>query len=275
MFEPKKDAVSFSLTELKKMKDEGLVSKEALEALRHKADGILTKPLYTVTKRKIKPPSGDPHDYASMGPYWWPNPDTKDGLPYVRRDGYFNPMGNDENTFGNMCSQVKYCTLAAFYFDEDKYSERAVKALYTWFIDPETYMTPNARYGQAIPGICDGRGIGLIDFRMSYEVMDSIRLLEAMGKIPAEHVLAIEKWYVSFTDWMLTSECGLEEDTQHNNHGTWYDVQILAAAIFTDRRFLAKKIASTAYQRRILTQTEKTAHSRSSLKERRGYHILL
>ncbi len=270
MFEIKKDAVSFSLSELKRMKDERLVSKDTLEALRKKADSMLTKPLYTVTKRKLRAPSGCPNDYTSMGTYWWPNPDTADGLPYVRRDGHFNPNCTDENNFSNMCAQVKWCSLAAFYFDEDKYATRAIDALYTWFICPDTYMTPNARYGQAIPGICDGRGIGLIDFRESFEVMNSVRLLEAMGKIPSDYVTAIEKWYVDFTDWMLTSECGVEEDTQHNNHGTWYDVQILAAAVFTGRRFLAKKIATTAYQRRFQSQIEKTGAQPFELERTQG-----
>lgn len=270
MFEIKKDAVSFSLSELKRMKDEGLVSKETLDALRRKADGILTKPLYAVTKRKLRAPSGNPHDYTSMGTYWWPNPNTADGLPYVRRDGHFNPDCDDENNFSNMSAQVKWCSLAAFYFDEDKYAERAVDALYTWFICPETYMTPNARYGQAIPGICEGRGIGLIDFRLSFEVFNSVRLLEAMGKIPSDYVTAIEKWYVEFTDWMITSECGVEEDTQHNNHGTWYDVQILASAVFTGRRFLAKKIAITAYQRRFQSQIEKTGAQPFELERTQG-----
>ena len=29
-------------------------------------------------------------------------------------------------------------------------------------------MNPHAEFAQAIPGICEGRGIGLIDFRDSY-----------------------------------------------------------------------------------------------------------
>ena len=67
MFEIKKDAVTYSLAELKKMKDEGLVAKETLEALRKKADGYLNKPVVSVTKRKLKAASGNPHDYMSMG----------------------------------------------------------------------------------------------------------------------------------------------------------------------------------------------------------------
>ena len=270
MFEPKKDAVSFSLSELKRMKDESLVSADTLKALRGKAESMLDKPLYTVTKRKLRAPSGCPNDYMSMGTYWWPDPNTPDGIPYVRRDGHFNPQCNDEHNFGNMVSQVKWCSLAAYYFDDDKYAKRAVDALYTWFICPETYMTPNARYGQAIPGICEGRGIGLIDFRESFEVMNSVRILEAMGKIPDNYVKAIEKWYVDFTDWMLTSECGVDEDTQHNNHGTWYDVQILASAVFTGRHALARKIISTAYQRRFISQIEKTGAQPYELERTQG-----
>ena len=37
------------------------------------------------------PPSGDKHDYMSVGPYWWPDPSKPDGLPYIRRDGEVNP----------------------------------------------------------------------------------------------------------------------------------------------------------------------------------------
>ena len=52
-----------------------------------RADEHLKKGPYSVTYKKALPPSGDKHDYISMGPYWWPNPKTADGLPYIRRDG--------------------------------------------------------------------------------------------------------------------------------------------------------------------------------------------
>ena len=254
MFEIKKDAVSYSLAQIKRMKDEGVLDEKTLASLREKAEKLMEKPVIAVTKRKLKAISGNPHDYMSMGIYWWPNPDTPTGLPYVRRDGIVNPETSDANSFGGMLEQVEWCTLAAFYFDEDRYAERAVEALYTWYINPETYMTPHARYAQAIPGICDGRGVGLIDFRESFRVMNSVRLLEAIGKIPDEYVVAIEKWYTDFTDWMLTSEIGVDEDNAGNNHGTWFDVQILAAAVFTDRPALIKKICTTSYIRRFKPQ---------------------
>lgn len=42
--------------------------------------------------------SGNKHDYYSFPPYWWPNPDTKDGLPYIRKDGQTNPDANSDAT---------------------------------------------------------------------------------------------------------------------------------------------------------------------------------
>ena len=254
MFNPKRDAVTFSLTELKRMKDEGKVSKPLLEELRKKADEILDLPTVTVTKRKMRAPTGNPHDYTSMGPYWWPNPNTPNGLPYVRRDGEVNPETKEPMGFGTMCEQASISALAAFYFEEEKYAERAVAALYDWYVNPDTYMIPNARYAQFIPGICDGRCIGLIDFGSSFKVMDAVRLLEAMGAIDVEIVKSIENWYVDFTDWMITSEIGVEEDLTSNNHATYYDLQVLSAAIFTGRTALAKRIITTAYGRRFKTQ---------------------
>src|SRR4051812_2303040 len=62
----------------------------ALKQLRHQADADLKDGPYTVVGR-AKLPGVDPHDYVSLAPYFWPNPDTTDGLPYVRRDGKTNP----------------------------------------------------------------------------------------------------------------------------------------------------------------------------------------
>ena len=45
----------------------------------------------TVMDKTQVPASGDKHDYLSLAPYWWPNPQTSDGLPYIRIDGEVNP----------------------------------------------------------------------------------------------------------------------------------------------------------------------------------------
>lgn len=66
-------------------------SDPAYIALMGRADAALKKPNYTVVDKLQTPDSGDPHDYMSMGPYWWPDPGRPGGLPYVRRDGRVNP----------------------------------------------------------------------------------------------------------------------------------------------------------------------------------------
>ncbi len=232
------------------------VSSNALAALKARAEEQLASPSINVIARKMRAPTGNPHDYASIGSYWWPNPDTPDGLPYVRRDGEVTPLAKDEMTHRLMARKVLELTLAAFYLDDEKYARGAVKALYDWHLNPETYMTPHAEYAQSIPGICSGRGIGIIDFAYSYQIFDSVAILVWLGYIDEETVDGLKRWYKEFTDWMLTSENGLAEDAEPNNHGTFYDVQILAMAIFTGREALVKKICTTAYERRFRSQIE-------------------
>ncbi len=87
--------VTYTFDELVEHKKSGLASSATLAELRKNADEILTQPILRVTDKKLKAISGNNHDYMSMGLYWWPNPDTPDGLPYIRRDGYSNPNAND------------------------------------------------------------------------------------------------------------------------------------------------------------------------------------
>ena len=250
------NTVSFSGEALLGMKKENKIPKEALDALRERAEEHLRGEVFTVTKRFARAKTGDAHDYCSYGPYWWPNPDTPDGLPFVRRDGEIRPGTLEEITPRLMARRVLELTLAAFYLDSDEYGKAAADAICAWHLDPETYMKPNAEYAQAIPGICDGRGIGIIDFAYSYQIFDSAEILNYLGYFSDEKLLELKKWYSDFADWLLTSENALTEDTEPNNHGTFFDVQILAMAIFTGREALIKKICTTAYERRFAGQIE-------------------
>ena len=218
-----------------------------------KADSLLSCGRLSVVDRKLRAVSGDPHDYMSMGPYWWPNPNTPNGLPYIRRDGEVNPETKEPINYGKMTDSVHTLALAALYFGDMKYAEKAVKMLRDWHLEPESYMKPHLEYGQSIPGICNGRGIGLIDFSCSYDVFNGVAILEYLNAIDEDTLNGVKKWYTDFVNWMLTSETGVDEDNQHNNHGAWFDVQVAAAAIFTGRPILAKKTLNAAYPRRVAT----------------------
>ena len=224
---------------------------ELLRNFKAKAESLLSCERLSVVDRKLRAVSGDPHDYMSMGPYWWPNPNTPNGLPYIRRDGEVNPETKEPINYSKLCDSVHSLALAALYFKDMKYAEKAVRMLRDWHIEPETYMKPHLEYGQSIPGICDGRGIGLIDFSGSYNIFNGIAILEYLNAIDEDTLNGVKQWYTDFVNWMLTSETGVDEDNQHNNHGAWFDVQVAAAAVFTGRPILAKKTLNAAYLRRV------------------------
>ncbi|MFU1878434.1 alginate lyase family protein, partial [Enterococcus faecium] len=85
------------------------------------------------------PVSGNKHDYYSFGPYWWPNPDSKNGMPYIRKDGQINPdsktNGTDSKRMVQFSDDVRALALAWFYSGEDKYAKKAQQLLQAWFLD--------------------------------------------------------------------------------------------------------------------------------------------
>ena len=236
--------------ELLRMKEEGKVPAVMLEELKKNADKLAALEPLSVTYRKLSAPTGNKRDYASTGIYWWPDPEKPSGLPYIRRDGEVNPETNDDNCITSVAKRVKTLALAAFYFGGEEYINAAREQLRVWYLDDDLGMNPHGEYAQGIPGICLGRGIGLIEFRENIDVIDSIEILYSLGGISDRMMDELKGWFRSLTDWMLTSENGIDEDNQHNNHGLWYDAQIAAMALFTGRVNLAKRIARTSYSQR-------------------------
>ena len=78
------------------IKESVLKSKEKMKLLEKLGNEVLEMKEYSVLDKEGIAPSGDKKDYVSFGTYWWPNPDTGDGLPYIVRDGELNPEGFNE-----------------------------------------------------------------------------------------------------------------------------------------------------------------------------------
>lgn len=206
----------------------------------------------SVMEKKATPPSGDKHDYMSLAPYHWPDSSKPDGLPYIRKDGQTNPEVKDypdKDYMPKLCEFVYTLGLAYYFSEGNQYAEHAAKLLRVWFLDPATRMNPNLNYGQAIKGVNDGRGAGLIDTRHWIKLIDGIGLIKNSKSWKKEDQKGMQQWFTQFLNWMQTSKIGTDELKAKNNHGAWYDAQRLSIALFIDSIDLAKKIVQHAAER--------------------------
>ena len=236
-------------------------AKKALKKLIADADKALAVTPPSVMQKSKVPPSGDKHDYMSIAPYYWPNPETKDGLPYVRKDGKVNPESREEAANDTLRARlvgttVETLALGYYFTGEEKYAEHAAKVLRTWFLEPATKMTPHFRFAQAIPGVNDGRGTGILEARGLADAADAAILLVGSKHWSAADQQALLAWGVVYFEWLTTSKNGLDERAAKNNHGTWYDVQAAKWALVLGRKDQAKEICAEAASRRIGVQIQ-------------------
>ena len=175
-----------------------------------------------------------PHDFFSEGPYWWPDPRNPGG-PYVRRDGEVNPdrFTANDNDLSTMSEAVLSLALAAHVLGDGVAASQAWQAAHTWFVNPATRMNPDLEFGQAIRGVTEGRGIGLIDARPLIWCVQGLALLEASHPNP-EISEEVKDWFRTFTQWMRWSTKGRDELYNGNNHSTWWVAQVLAYAIYAE-----------------------------------------
>lgn len=228
-----------------------------LKAVRVNADWATTEGPYSVMDSQETPPSGTKHDYISMGPYWWPNRNTKNGLPYVRHDGHINPefyKYSDAREIDKLIKAVHALGLGYYLTGKEEYAAHAVLLLRTWFLNPATRMNPNLNYAQGIPGKTPGRGIGIIDSHEMPMLLDGITLISGSRAFTAQDRAGLHRWFSQFLNWLQTSKNGRDESNAKNNHGSWYDQQVVGIALFLGDKDTAKQVAETAKTKRIALQ---------------------
>ena len=252
--------------------------RDSLRQLRTAADDALQRAPSSVMDKKLVPPSGDKHDYLSYSRYWWPNPDTEDGLPYVRRDGVVNHKliaNGDRMTIGMLYEDVEALALSAYLLGDERCGEHAVAMLHAWFLSPDTRMNPHLRYAQAVPGRAEGRSPGVIDTRHFLRIIDAALLLRETGHLNDENLLGLQTWFTEFLEWLLSSELGRGEGAAKNNHGAWYDAQTAGLALFVGKPELARDIIHDVAQTRIPQCIEADGSMPEELKRTRSLHYSL
>lgn len=221
---------------------------QQVKAVLTQADKALKVALYTIADKPQTPPSGDKHDYQSQAPYWWPDPSKPGGRPYVQKDGQHNPEAeamHDSEHLSQLCGAVQNLGLAYYFTADERYAQKAAALLQAFFLDPATRMNPNLNFGQGIPGINDGRNFGIIETRHLVAVPETLALLAGSPSLRPALVSGLQAWYRTYLTWLTTSPVALPEGQAKNNHGTFYDTQVVDFALF---------VGDTAQARRTLRQ---------------------
>ena len=239
------------------------------------ADKMMASPIPLITNKKRIAPSGDKHDYFSMARYWWPNPKTEDGMPYIRQDGKRNPEaeGLDRETLGSMEKMLTVYSLAYFYSGKEAYADKGWEILRAWFINKKTRMNPSMQYSQVRMGHNNNQGSnsGLLDGYSLLVVPDAVEILSASRQTKPQEVEAIRAWFNRYLDWMLTSPQGQKEDIAANNHGTAYHIQVAVYALFAGNDTVAQRYLNDFADRRILPQIEPDGRQPKELARTRAY----
>jgi hypothetical protein len=252
-----------------------------IKSLRERGDALLRDGSFTIVNKQHPLPGVDLHDYVSLAPYYWPNPDTPNHLPYIRRDGERNPETRefDARVFSTFSDHVWGLALAGYVTGDERYSRRAAELLRTWFIDPETRMNPNLEHGQFVKGENTGRGTGIIESNRFLNVIDAVGLVQATGGTgqrseaksasgggevvdtferfwTADDQAKLEDWFRAYVKWMRESPNGKAEAAATNNHGTWYDVQVTTYMLFVGDEAGARQVVEAAKTKRISAQIQ-------------------
>lgn len=233
-------------------------AKTALAGLRAEAEAALARPLDPVTNKTILPPSGDRHDYLSIGVYWWPDPASPTGLPWIRRDGFVNPATSgrdtDRSRLTDLLGDLRDLAFAHYFTGDIACLERARTLLQVWFVDEKTRVNPHLNFAQGVPGAESGRSYGIIEWAEIGHLLTAWQLVQRAGRADATMRAAVDGWLRDYYTWLRTSAPGQEAEATPNNHGTWYDVQVMGLAIYLGLPAAAHAQAEAAKIRRIDAQ---------------------
>jgi Alginate lyase len=257
---------------------QGRPAEPALTRLLDDARRALDEKPFSVTRKVAVPPSGDKHDYLSLAPYYWPDPHRPAGLPYVNRDGKSNPERDtisDHKDLARIGELVETLGLAYFFTDDERYARHAALLVRAFFLDPATRMNPNLKFAQGVRGKEDGRPAGIIDGIPITRVVDGVGLLLPSAALSNKDRSGLDAWFRAYLTWLRESDLGRKEGQAKNNHGTWYDVQVVALALATGQEELAREVLGFAHKRRIGREIEPDGRQPEELQRTRAWHYAL
>ena len=214
--------------------------RNSIGQLLSQAGSFISKSPASVIEKDEIPASGNKHDFFSLAPYRWPDPDKPNGLPYINIDGRLNPEVfsiPDKKNMDDMVYRVKILSLAYYLTENPEYASKAAELIRVWFLNNSTAMNPNMQYAEVVRGEDNNNGTmrGILHGKYLPEVIGAIRLIQHSPSWSEQDQQGMERWFSRYLDWLLYSDHGKEENRQRNNHGTWYRVQASSIALFLNK----------------------------------------
>ncbi len=238
MHEPVNSLYAFGEDELRLIKRN--ISEKNLVELKKLAEEAMAIPLQSVTFKK-KLIVKNKHDYESFSIYSWPNPDTPDGMPYIKRDGYQNQkhLKGDKLSLRKLAYATYYLGILYYITRESKYYNRMKEMLVCFFIQKKTKMNPNLNHGQAMLGVNEGQRGGIIDFGVSFGyALAILQCLKGQGLLDQDLLNGLKGWFKEFQHWLIHSPFGIEMKYCNNNHSLVYDYLLLIISVFLDDYYM-------------------------------------
>ncbi len=237
---------TFTLEEIKGFKEN--LTKEDIEKMALLLDEMFTYGLQSVTYDRPSFVSDlDIHQYFSMANYWWPNPDTKDGLPFIRRDGYVNPDSVKwcKQAVRKMGFTILNASLMYYFTDDKKYYELLKAQMNNFFINEETKMLPNIAHAQMVAGHptdSKGRKTGIMDLSSNIGyALCAFKAIYDLGYVEEELYQNMKSWVKELIGWLTTATVAIEEKNETNNHGTMFALFMAQLYTFTGELDLYKE----------------------------------
>ena len=213
------------------------------DALAMRAQDLLTLGPWSVAQIEELAPSGNPHDYHSIAPCAWPDPNDPNG-PWIEYADQLNPdLPNAKRMAIAAMAETVVNLAAGFYFlGNENDGRRAAMVLRRWFLDQATCMAPHLDYGQGIPGVCVGRGRGIIDTACLLGVVHAAAYLENTPYWTPRNHSGLQEWFRRYTTWLLDSPLAKEEVSAGDYHSTFCAAQIGAYTLFVNNAPFVERI---------------------------------
>lgn len=232
---------------------------------------------------------GDPHEYVSWGPYWWPadaNPPNVKGTfgkcPYKSFDGQHNPdvaKVTDRHGLHATTQAILQLALAWYLTGNEAYADQAELVARVWFLNADTRMNPSMAQAQSHGPCGAGTATGIIEAAGGYltDGLDGLAILALdtrdSGWSAADQA-GMRQWMLDYIDFLKNSGVGKAEAAATNNHGTWYDALLASLYLFTGDQTAARNLVNGAKAKRIDSQVKGDGSMPDELSRATSWHYV-